>query len=143
MISPLSVAARPARWPCCGAMPKVILLYYADAQPAEGASGNRQGAVYSLLNGRNDALENFFSAAFTFARRKYAVLLHQGVSFDHQWCGVSQLAYDAKSAAAKIANMLAVERPAALAMAVDRAALSELCGIDSSFGGITTYPLGG
>jgi len=118
-----------------------VTLYCADAQPAEGASGNRQGALYPLLNGRNDALENFFSAAFTFARRQYAALLHQGVSFDHQWCGVSQLAYDAKSAA-KIANMLAVERPAALAMAVDRAALSELCGIDSSFGGIT-YPLGG
>lgn len=95
------------------------------------------------MNGRNDALENFFSAAFTFARRQYAALLHQGVSFDHQWCGVSQLAYDAKSAA-KIANMLAVERPATLAMAMafDSAALSELCGIDSSFGGIT-YPLGG
>jgi len=91
--------------------------------------------------GRNDALENFFSTAFTFARRQYAALLRQGVSFDHQLCGVSQLAYDAKSAA-KIANILAVERPAALSMEVDRAALRELCGIDSSFGGIT-YPLGG
>ncbi len=106
--------------------------------PAEGASGNRQGELYPLLNGRNNALENFFSAAFTFARRQYAALLHKGVSLDHQWCGVSQLAYDAK-----IANIiLAFERPAALAMAVDSAALSDLCGIDSSFGGIT-YPLGG
>ncbi|CAI1734613.1 tRNA 5-methylaminomethyl-2-thiouridine biosynthesis bifunctional protein MnmC [Serratia ficaria] len=118
-----------------------VTLYCADAQPAAGASGNRQGALYPLLNGSGDALESFFSAAFPFARRQYDALLRQGVSFAHQWCGVSQLAYDDKNAA-KIANILKVERPAALAMAVDRPALSELCGVDSGFGGIT-YPLGG
>jgi tRNA 5-methylaminomethyl-2-thiouridine biosynthesis bifunctional protein len=118
-----------------------VTLYCADPQPAEGASGNRQGALYPLLNGRGDALENFFSAAFLFARRQYDALVKQGVAFDHQWCGVSQLAYDEKSAG-KIANMLAVEWPPQLAVAADRTTLSALCGIDSGFGGIN-YPQGG
>ncbi|MFS7159659.1 bifunctional tRNA (5-methylaminomethyl-2-thiouridine)(34)-methyltransferase MnmD/FAD-dependent 5-carboxymethylaminomethyl-2-thiouridine(34) oxidoreductase MnmC [Serratia proteamaculans] len=118
-----------------------VTLYCADPQPAEGASGNRQGALYPLLNGRGDALENFFSAAFLFARRQYDALVQQGVAFDHQWCGVSQLAFDEKSAG-KIANMQAVEWPQELAMAADRTTLSALCGIDSGFGGIH-YPQGG
>ncbi len=59
-----------------------VTLYCADAQPAEGASGNRQGALYPLLNGRGDALENFFSAAFPFARRQYDALLQQQVEFE-------------------------------------------------------------
>lgn len=118
-----------------------VTLYCADAQPAEGASGNRQGALYPLLNGRGDALENFFSAAFLFARRQYDALLQQGVEFDHQWCGVSQLAYDEKSAG-KIAKILAATWPAALAQAADRSTLSELCAIDTGVGGIR-YPLGG
>jgi tRNA 5-methylaminomethyl-2-thiouridine biosynthesis bifunctional protein len=118
-----------------------VRLYCADPHPAEGASGNRQGALYPLLNGRGDALENFFSAAFPFARRQYDALVQQGVEFDHQWCGVSQLAFDEKSAG-KIAKMQAVEWPPALAMPADRATLSALCGIDSGFGGIN-YPQGG
>ncbi|MEL5296832.1 bifunctional tRNA (5-methylaminomethyl-2-thiouridine)(34)-methyltransferase MnmD/FAD-dependent 5-carboxymethylaminomethyl-2-thiouridine(34) oxidoreductase MnmC [Serratia nevei] len=118
-----------------------VTLYCADEQPAEGASGNRQGAIYPLLNGSGDALESFFSAAFPFARRQYDALLQQGVAFDHQWCGVSQLAYDEKSGA-KIANMLKTDWPSALAAAADRETLSELCGVDTGFGGIT-YPQGG
>ncbi|WP_431225605.1 bifunctional tRNA (5-methylaminomethyl-2-thiouridine)(34)-methyltransferase MnmD/FAD-dependent 5-carboxymethylaminomethyl-2-thiouridine(34) oxidoreductase MnmC [Serratia sp. L9] len=118
-----------------------VTLYCADAQPAEGASGNRQGALYPLLNGRGDALENFFSAAFPFARRQYDALLQQGAEFDHQWCGVSQLAYDEKSAG-KIAKILAVDWPLPLVQAFDRASLSALCGVDSGFGGVN-YPLGG
>ncbi|AHG18814.1 FAD-dependent oxidoreductase [Chania multitudinisentens RB-25] len=118
-----------------------VTLYCADAQPAEGASGNRQGALYPLLNGRGDALERFFSAAFPFARRQYDALLQQGAEFDHQWCGVSQLAYDDKNAG-KIAKILAVAWPPALTQAADHDTLSALCGVDTGFGGIH-YPLGG
>ncbi|TQI81475.1 tRNA 5-methylaminomethyl-2-thiouridine biosynthesis bifunctional protein [Serratia fonticola] len=118
-----------------------VTLYCADAQPAEGASGNRQGALYPLLNGRGDALENFFSAAFPFARRQYDGLLQQGAEYDHQWCGVSQLAYDDKSAG-KIAKLLAVDWPKTLVEAADRPTLSALCGVDTGFGGVN-YPQGG
>ncbi|MFC0225321.1 bifunctional tRNA (5-methylaminomethyl-2-thiouridine)(34)-methyltransferase MnmD/FAD-dependent 5-carboxymethylaminomethyl-2-thiouridine(34) oxidoreductase MnmC [Serratia aquatilis] len=118
-----------------------VTLYCADPQSAEGASGNRQGALYPLLNGRGDALESFFTAAFPFARRLYDSLLKQGVEFDHQWCGVSQLAYDEKSAG-KIAKILASPWPELLVHPADRNTLSAMCGVDSGFGGIQ-YPQGG
>ena len=128
--------ARSPRWPYCGAAP--ASRYCADEQ---GRFRQPPGAIYPLLNGSGDALESFFSAAFPFARRQYDTLLQQGVTFDHQWCGVSQLAYDEKSGA-KIANMLKTDWPPAMAMAADRKTLSELCGVDTGFGGIT-YPQGG
>ncbi|PVZ85543.1 bifunctional tRNA (5-methylaminomethyl-2-thiouridine)(34)-methyltransferase MnmD/FAD-dependent 5-carboxymethylaminomethyl-2-thiouridine(34) oxidoreductase MnmC [Serratia sp. S1B] len=118
-----------------------VTLYCADTQPATGASGNRQGALYPLLNGSGDERENFFSNAFLFARRQYDALLQQGVTFDHQWCGVSQLAYNEKSAA-KIAKIVSTDWPPTLVQPVDHPTLRHLCGIDSGVGGIY-YPLGG
>ncbi|WP_127957853.1 bifunctional tRNA (5-methylaminomethyl-2-thiouridine)(34)-methyltransferase MnmD/FAD-dependent 5-carboxymethylaminomethyl-2-thiouridine(34) oxidoreductase MnmC [Serratia microhaemolytica] len=118
-----------------------LTLYCADAQGAEGASSNRQGALYPLLNGSGDRLENFFSHAFLFARRQYDALRQLGIEFDHQWCGVSQLAYDVKSAA-KIERLLAAHWPQQLAQPVDRAALTALCGLDCGVGGVH-YPLAG
>lgn len=44
-----------------------VSLYCADADLALNASGNRQGALYPLLTGRDDPLERFFAAAFPFA----------------------------------------------------------------------------
>uniref|UniRef100_UPI000558011D tRNA (5-methylaminomethyl-2-thiouridine)(34)-methyltransferase MnmD n=1 Tax=Erwinia oleae TaxID=796334 RepID=UPI000558011D len=117
---------------------KKVTLYSADAQPAAGASGNRQGALYPLLNHHDPALATFFPAAFTFARR----LLDQlDVTFDHQWCGVTQLAWDEKSAG-KIAKMLTMRLPEAIARAVTQAEAEALCGVKTGCGGIT-YPLGG
>ncbi|MFW5393487.1 bifunctional tRNA (5-methylaminomethyl-2-thiouridine)(34)-methyltransferase MnmD/FAD-dependent 5-carboxymethylaminomethyl-2-thiouridine(34) oxidoreductase MnmC [Yersinia sp. 2544 StPb PI] len=118
-----------------------VTLYCADAQPAQGASGNRQGALYPLLNGKDDALENFFTSAFTFARRQYDQLLAQGIHFDHQWCGVSQLAFDEKSRG-KIDKMLQISWPVSFAEAMSREQLSALAGLDCAHDGIH-YPAGG
>lgn len=118
-----------------------VTLYCADAQPAQGASGNRQGALYPLLNGKNDALETFFTSAFTFARRQYDQFIEQGIQFDHQWCGVSQLAFDEKSRG-KIDKMLQTAWPEALAQGMSREQLSVLAGLDCAHDGIH-YPAGG
>jgi tRNA 5-methylaminomethyl-2-thiouridine biosynthesis bifunctional protein len=91
-----------------------VTLYCADSAPAEGASGNRQGALYPLLSQHDPALARFFPAAFTFARRLYDAL---PVMFDHDWCGVTQLGWDTKSAQ-KIAQMLALNLPPEIAVAV-------------------------
>ena len=117
---------------------KKVTLYCADAHPAEGASGNRQGAVYPLLNHHDPALAQFFPAAFTFARRVYNQLT---VPFEHDWCGVTQLAWDEKSAD-KIGKMLQMGLPPALAAAVNTEEVETLCGVTTGCGGIT-YPLGG
>ncbi|QGU86809.1 bifunctional tRNA (5-methylaminomethyl-2-thiouridine)(34)-methyltransferase MnmD/FAD-dependent 5-carboxymethylaminomethyl-2-thiouridine(34) oxidoreductase MnmC [Erwinia sorbitola] len=117
---------------------KKVTLYCADARPAQGASGNRQGAVYPLLNHHDPALAQFFPAAFTFARRVYDRLT---LPFEHDWCGVTQLAWDEKSAD-KISKMLEMGLPPALAAAVNTEEAEKLCGVTTGCGGIT-YPLGG
>ncbi|WP_208646981.1 bifunctional tRNA (5-methylaminomethyl-2-thiouridine)(34)-methyltransferase MnmD/FAD-dependent 5-carboxymethylaminomethyl-2-thiouridine(34) oxidoreductase MnmC [Buttiauxella warmboldiae] len=115
-----------------------VTLYCEDSAPALGASGNRQGALYPLLNTHDASLTNFFSAAFTFARRLYDSL---PVEFDHLWCGVTQLGWDEKSQH-KIEQMLSLEFPELLAHAVDAETAAKLCGLQTGHGG-ATYPLGG
>ncbi|OKP03869.1 bifunctional tRNA (5-methylaminomethyl-2-thiouridine)(34)-methyltransferase MnmD/FAD-dependent 5-carboxymethylaminomethyl-2-thiouridine(34) oxidoreductase MnmC [Xenorhabdus eapokensis] len=118
-----------------------VTLYCQDVQPAQNASGNQQGALYPLLNGNDDPLERFFTAAFTFARRQYDQLIDENVSFDHQWCGVSQLAYDEKSAN-KISKMLRTTWPEEIALGMNRSQLSHVSGLDVNYDGIY-YPQGG
>ncbi|MDE1481169.1 bifunctional tRNA (5-methylaminomethyl-2-thiouridine)(34)-methyltransferase MnmD/FAD-dependent 5-carboxymethylaminomethyl-2-thiouridine(34) oxidoreductase MnmC [Xenorhabdus bovienii] len=118
-----------------------VTLYCQDNQPAENASGNQQGAIYPLLNGRDDLLERFFISAFTFARRQYDQLIDENVSFDYQWCGVSQLAYDEKSDK-KIAKMLQTSWLEEIAIGMDRQQLSQASGLDVNYHGIH-YPQGG
>lgn len=115
-----------------------VTLYCEDAAPAQGASGNRQGALYPLLNAQDPALLRFFPAAFTFARRLYDSL---SVAFDHQWCGVTQLGWDEKSQR-KIARMLSLDLPPELALAVSAQEASVRAGVETHCAGIA-YPLGG
>lgn len=61
--------------------------------------------------------------------------------FDHQWCGVTQLGWDEKSAH-KIAQMLALNLPPDIACAVTAEQVAGLTGVDTGCGGIT-YPAGG
>ncbi|WP_045960482.1 bifunctional tRNA (5-methylaminomethyl-2-thiouridine)(34)-methyltransferase MnmD/FAD-dependent 5-carboxymethylaminomethyl-2-thiouridine(34) oxidoreductase MnmC [Xenorhabdus poinarii] len=118
-----------------------VTLYCQDAQPAQNASGNQQGALYPLLNGNGDPLERFFTSAFTFARRQYDLLADTHVRFDHQWCGVSQVAYDEKSAN-KISKMLRTAWPDEIALSMHRTQLSQVSGLEVNYDGIH-YPQGG
>ncbi|MDB9566702.1 bifunctional tRNA (5-methylaminomethyl-2-thiouridine)(34)-methyltransferase MnmD/FAD-dependent 5-carboxymethylaminomethyl-2-thiouridine(34) oxidoreductase MnmC [Providencia rettgeri] len=118
-----------------------VTLYCQDTQVAQNASGNRQGAIYPLLTGNNDPLERFFVSAFPFASRFYHQLAKQGLSFEGQWCGVSQLAYNDK-VARKIAGMLGTEWPADFAIGKSRQQLSGICGVDVNHDGIH-YASGG
>ncbi|STW80128.1 5-methylaminomethyl-2-thiouridine-forming enzyme mnmC [Klebsiella michiganensis] len=115
-----------------------VTLYCADSAPAAGASGNRQGALYPLLSQHDPALARFFPAAFTFARRVYDAL---PVMFDHDWCGVTQLGWDTKSAQ-KIAQMIALNLPPEIAVAVDARTTAQQTGVETGCGGIA-YPAGG
>lgn len=115
-----------------------VTLYCADSTAAQGASGNRQGALYPLLSQHDRALARFFPAAFTFARRLYAAL---PVTFDHDWCGVTQLGWDEKSQR-KIEQMLALNLPDRIATAVDDAQVKQLTGVETGCSGIH-YPSGG
>ncbi len=115
-----------------------VTLYCEDALPAQGASGNRQGALYPLLSAHDPALARFFPAAFTFARRLYDAL---PVAFDHDWCGVTQTGWDAKSQQ-KIDQLLEMALPPEIAVAVDAQQIARTTGVATGCGGVQ-YPLGG
>lgn len=75
---------------------KSVTLYCQDAQAAQGASGNRQGAIYPLLNGSHTGVSRVFAPAFLFARQ-FVEQAAESIEFDHDWCGVTQLMWDEKS----------------------------------------------
>lgn len=73
-----------------------VTLYCKDKQTATGASGNRQGAVYPLLNANHDDVSRVFAPAFVFARQ-FMDNAAQQFDFAHDWCGVTQLMWDDKA----------------------------------------------
>ncbi|MEZ8094472.1 bifunctional tRNA (5-methylaminomethyl-2-thiouridine)(34)-methyltransferase MnmD/FAD-dependent 5-carboxymethylaminomethyl-2-thiouridine(34) oxidoreductase MnmC [Photobacterium swingsii] len=117
-----------------------VSLYCADSQPAEGASGNRQGAVYPLLSGGHDAISSFFAPAFLYARQFVEQAAQYG-DFAHQWCGVTQLGWD-ENTKKKLNNMLDGGFPSELIIAYDKAQTQRLTGVESGHASVH-YPLGG
>ena len=83
---------------------KSVTLYCQDTQAAQGASGNRQGAVYPLLNGAHNGVSRVFAPAFLFARQ-FIDQAAEHISFDHDWCGVTQLMWD-ETSQTKLEKML-------------------------------------
>ncbi len=118
-----------------------VTLYCADKAPALGASGNRQGALYPLLNNEDDELSLFFANAFPFAVAAYQEFARQGMEFEHQWCGVTQLAYDQRSQG-KQRQILAADWPEELIRSVAQGEMAALTGLETGCDG-ATYPLGG
>lgn len=104
-----------------------VTLLCADPEPAMGASGNRQGALYPLLNSEHDTLSQFYGAAFGFARRLYGPLLSSH-RVAHAWCGVLQFAHDAKSAR-KLDKLAGGHFPPALVHALSPTQRDEVAGL--------------
>ncbi|WP_261396871.1 bifunctional tRNA (5-methylaminomethyl-2-thiouridine)(34)-methyltransferase MnmD/FAD-dependent 5-carboxymethylaminomethyl-2-thiouridine(34) oxidoreductase MnmC [Photobacterium rosenbergii] len=115
-------------------------LYCADELPAEGASGNRQGAVYPLLNGSNDALSRFFAPAFLYARQ-FVEQAAKHKAFSHEWCGVTQLAWDDNSTS-KLGKMMTGGFPEQLIRQLDVEQTEQVTGVASGHSSVN-YPLGG
>ncbi len=117
-----------------------VTLLCEDDEPANGASGNRQGALYPLLNGEHDALSRFYSLAFGYARHRLLALAERHpISF--ALCGVTQLGYDDKSAA-KLAKMNQGPFPSELMHPLSTAEVEQVVGLPCGHSGVS-YPLGG
>lgn len=117
-----------------------VTLLCEGREPATGASGNRQGALYPLLNGEHDALSRFYSLAFGYARQRLLALAERHpIAFD--LCGVVQLGYDDKSSA-KLAKMGLGPFPPELMHSLSATEAEQIAGLPSSHGGVS-YPLGG
>ncbi|WP_421329955.1 bifunctional tRNA (5-methylaminomethyl-2-thiouridine)(34)-methyltransferase MnmD/FAD-dependent 5-carboxymethylaminomethyl-2-thiouridine(34) oxidoreductase MnmC [Aeromonas veronii] len=117
-----------------------VTLLCTDGEPATGASGNRQGALYPLLNGEHDALSRFYSLAFGYARQRLLALAERHpIAFE--LCGVTQLGYDDKSAA-KLAKMNQGPFPSELMHPLSTAEVEQVVGLPCGHSGVS-YPLGG
>lgn len=117
-----------------------VTLLCADDEPATGASGNRQGALYPLLNGEHDALSRFYSLAFGYARQRLLALAERHpIAFE--MCGVVQLGYDDKSRA-KLTKMGQGPFPPELMQPLTAAETDTVAGLPSGHEGVS-YPLGG
>jgi tRNA U-34 5-methylaminomethyl-2-thiouridine biosynthesis protein MnmC, C-terminal domain len=98
-----------------------VVLFCADHDVAQAASGNPQGAIYPLLHKPTDLLSQFFSAAFHYCRQLiHEVHSQSPIAFD--WCGVLLKAFDEKSSQ-RIGELLATHFPPELIHAVTDGAL--------------------
>ncbi|WP_193016197.1 bifunctional tRNA (5-methylaminomethyl-2-thiouridine)(34)-methyltransferase MnmD/FAD-dependent 5-carboxymethylaminomethyl-2-thiouridine(34) oxidoreductase MnmC [Proteus sp. FME41] len=119
-----------------------VTLYCEDKRPATNASGNRQGVLYPLLNGKSDEIEQFFTTAFLFARRTYDNLSQAGITFSHQWSGVAQLIYNDR-VRKKAERIIQHSVPfSEMAHYLSQDEINTLCGLDVNYEGLF-YPQAG
>jgi tRNA 5-methylaminomethyl-2-thiouridine biosynthesis bifunctional protein len=117
-----------------------VTVFCQDSVPASNASGNRQGAIYPLLNAQHDVLSQIFANAFIFARHKVKQWA-QTLAFDHAWCGVTQLMWDEK-ARSKLSHLTAAEFPSDLVHPLTEEQTKVVAGLDMGCESVH-YPLGG
>ena len=117
-----------------------VALYCKDNQPAEGASGNRQGAVYPLLNSEHKGVSRVFAPGFLFARQ-FVDQAAQNISFDHDWCGITQLMWDEKSSD-KLEKMLTGHFTPELVHKLSAEETAEKIGLPIDMASVH-YPMGG
>ncbi|MGI2170500.1 FAD-dependent 5-carboxymethylaminomethyl-2-thiouridine(34) oxidoreductase MnmC [Shewanella sp. MF05960] len=121
---------------------KNSIIYCKDAQLGQGASGNKQGAIYPLLTPENGPLSQFFQQAFLFSRRQIESLVSDGFTIGHQWCGVLHTGFDERSETRLTKIIDGQDWPAEIALAVDSKHASKLANLDIDKSGFY-YPLGG
>ncbi|WP_040890033.1 bifunctional tRNA (5-methylaminomethyl-2-thiouridine)(34)-methyltransferase MnmD/FAD-dependent 5-carboxymethylaminomethyl-2-thiouridine(34) oxidoreductase MnmC [Vibrio ezurae] len=117
-----------------------VTLYCQDEQLAQGASGNRQGALYPLLNSEQNAVSQVFANGFVFARQFYDQVADK-VPFDHHWCGVTQLLWnDAEHT--KLSRLVQGQYPEQLITQLDAEQTAQAIGLDCTYRSVF-YPQGG
>ncbi|MBU1392672.1 MAG: FAD-dependent 5-carboxymethylaminomethyl-2-thiouridine(34) oxidoreductase MnmC [Gammaproteobacteria bacterium] len=121
-------------------------LFCKDAKLGQGASGNRQGAIYPLLTPENDELSRFFQQAFLFSRRRVQALTSapapNQTSISHDFCGVLQTAHDERSQLRLDKIIQGQAWPSEIAYRVDTQQANSLANINIDKSGFF-YPLGG
>jgi tRNA 5-methylaminomethyl-2-thiouridine biosynthesis bifunctional protein len=118
-----------------------ITLLCKDSALSMGASQNRQGALYPLLQADDNALGAFYAHGYQYALRLYHQLLQQGFEFEHQFCGVLLQAFDAKSSRQQ-QSLLDSGLWSCLYQSVDAQQASTIAGLAVPYGGLF-YPQGG
>ncbi|WP_445777453.1 FAD-dependent 5-carboxymethylaminomethyl-2-thiouridine(34) oxidoreductase MnmC [Shewanella sp.] len=121
---------------------KSSIIYCKDNQLGQGASGNKQGAVYPLLTPENGQLSQFFQQAFLFSRRQVQSLVDDGFHIGHQWCGVLHTGFDERSETRLTKIINGQQWPQEIATAVTAQQASDIARVTIDKSGFY-YPLGG
>ncbi len=119
---------------------KQVTLYCKDSEAAMNGSGNKQGAIYPLLNGSHTGVSRLYAPAFLYARQlvKHSAALFP---FEHDWCGVTQLCWDDKSTK-KLTRIMEADFPDTLIQKLTSEQTTQTIGLPSDVDSIY-YPLGG
>lgn len=107
-----------------------ISLYCKDTALAQGASQNRQGALYPLLHATFSPLSEFYAHAYTFALRQYHQLLSDGLAFEHDFCGVILQTFNETSETRHNALIRNDLWPEHLIQALDAEQCSDVAGLE-------------
>ena len=121
---------------------KNVVLYCQDNMLAQGASGNRQGAIYPLLTPENNALSQFYQQAFLYSRQRVQCLIRQGFTLSHDFCGVLHTGFDERTTARLSKIIHGQSWPSDIALPVSQVQASQIAGVDIDQSGLF-YPLGG
>ncbi len=115
---------------------RAVRLICKDAAIADGASHNRQGALYPQLQTNFSDSCAFHAHAFMFARRFYQQAHQQQFEFPHEFCGVLTLACTDQLATRqqKIAAQAVLKE--GLFQVLDQDAASEIAGVELPFPGL-------
>lgn len=69
-----------------------ITIFCEDNELANRGSGNKQGAIYPLLQGSKSVMAEFYASCFNYAMRYYRAELSSGLAVEHEFTGVLQQA---------------------------------------------------
>ncbi|CAG9296922.1 bifunctional tRNA (5-methylaminomethyl-2-thiouridine)(34)-methyltransferase MnmD/FAD-dependent 5-carboxymethylaminomethyl-2-thiouridine(34) oxidoreductase MnmC [Celerinatantimonas diazotrophica] len=115
-------------------------IYESENAAATAASGNRQGAIYPLLNAEQSTLSEFFISAFTYLNQIIQRLRAKGHYIASEQCGVLHLGYNEKSAK-KLAKTAQAQWPEALIKPISAEQASNIAGLPLEHAGLF-YPQG-
>ncbi len=119
-----------------------ITLFCKDNALAQGASQNKQAALYPLLHADYDSLSEFYCHAYLYALRLYHDLLQKNHHFEHSFCGVLLQAFNDK---VKQRQQSLIDNnlwPELLLRPVDATQASSIAGIGLTDSGLY-FPAGG
>jgi len=119
-----------------------VTIYCKDNQLAQGASSNDIAALYPLIHQQKDDISNFYQQAFEYAIPFYKKLLSQGYHFDHDWCGLLDIAYKEPLVIRQKHFEHSNIWPKSFITSVDKSTASKLAGIELPHGGLF-YPKAG
>lgn len=69
-----------------------VTLFCKDSELASRGSGNKQGAIYPLLQGSESNLAQFYATSYDYALSYYKSWIDKGLKFEHGFTGVLQQA---------------------------------------------------